>query len=226
MPEEFATVRRVTQLELENFGKLVEHAEEADGIQPLTVVEIREREMASREALKDRILDGELPSWADMYHRLIQAGWKWRIAAYVAWASTPSIGRYPETLDKLAKEVLGLTSPRAIFDWRKKYPSIDQMIADLQADDLLDARADVFRTLKLMARTPDYKNVKYTQIYLEMIGAYIPTSKLAAELKRRGITPDDLSDMSDAQLREIAGQAMDALQERDEPKEINEAKSE
>ena len=52
MPEEFATIRRVTQLELESFGKLLEHAEESDSVHPLNVAEIREREMASREALK------------------------------------------------------------------------------------------------------------------------------------------------------------------------------
>lgn len=223
MPAEFATVHRVTQLELENFGATIASAEDADSEQPLTVAEIREREITARMALKDKLDDtGDLPFWADNYHRLLQAGWKWRIAAYVAWASTPKKGRWPETLDQLAKDVLGLTSPRAIFEWRKKYSSIDQMIADLQADELLEARADVFHTLKLMAMTPDYKNAADRRVYLEMIGAYIPTSKLAAELRRRGISADDLADMSDAQLREIAGQAVDTLQGRSQGKEIEE----
>ncbi len=53
------------------------------------------------------------------------------------------------------------------------------MIADLQADELLDARADVFHALKEMARTIDYKGASDRKVYLEMIGAYVPVTKLA-----------------------------------------------
>ena len=209
MDSGFGTIHSVTQLELENFGSAFASADEAEGGDHIpTAVEIRESEMAARLALKDRMQTDDLPSWSDMYHRLLQAGWRWRVAAYAAWASTPKDGRWPRTQNELATQVLGLTSDRVIATWNKKFPTLQQVIADLSADDLMDARADVFRTLKTMAKTQDYKNVKYTQIYLEMIGAYVPTSKLAAELKRRGITTDDLADMSDEELRVLAGAAM------------------
>jgi len=209
MDSGFGTIHSVTQLELENFGSAFASADEAEGGDHIpTAVEIRESEMAARLALKDRMQTDDLPSWSDMYHRLLQAGWRWRVAAYAAWASTPKDGRWPRTQNELATQVLGLTSDRVIATWNKKFPTLQQVIADLSADDLMDARADVFHTLKTMAKTPDYKNVKYTQIYLEMIGAYVPTSKLAAELKRRGITSDDLADMSDEELRVLAGAAM------------------
>src|SRR5262245_19497032 len=105
MPEEFGTIRRVTQLELESFGKLVANAEEGEGErEALSSSEIREREMSARIALQGKLEAGELPFWADTYHRLIEAGWKWRVAAYVAWASTPKRGRWPQTQDQLAKE--------------------------------------------------------------------------------------------------------------------------
>jgi hypothetical protein len=209
---EFGTIRSVTQLELENFGQAFSDAEDVEGGERVpTPAEIRESEMVARLALKDKLEGDDLPSWSDMYHRLLQAGWRWRVAAYAAWASTPKDGRWPRTQEELATQVLGLTSDRAIATWNKKFPMLQQVIGDLSADDLMDARADVFRTLKTMAKTPDYKNVKYTQIYLEMIGAYVPTSKLAAELKRRGITTDDLADMSDDELRVIAGAAMQKI---------------
>ena len=212
MDSTFGTIRNVTQLELENFGSAFALADEAEGGDHIpTAVEIRESEMAARLALKDKMQTDDLPSWSDMYHRLLQAGWRWRVAAYAAWASTPKDGRWPRTQNELATQVLGLTSDRVIATWNKKFPTLQQVIGDLSADDLMDARADVFRTLKTMAKTPDYKNVKYTQIYLEMIGAYVPTSKLAAELKRRGITTDDLADMSDDELRVLAGAAMQKL---------------
>lgn len=209
----FGTIRHVTQLELENFGAAFTSAPEVDGGDHIpTAAEIQEREMTARLVLQSRLKDGEeLPSWADMYHRLLQAGWRWRVAAYAAWASTPKEGRWPRTQQELATQVLGLTSDRVIATWNTKFPTLQQVIGDLSADDLMDARADVFHTLKTMAKTPDYKNVKYTQIYLEMIGAYVPTSKLAAELKRRGITSDDLADMTDEELRVLAGAAMQKL---------------
>jgi hypothetical protein len=58
-----------------------------------------------------------------------------------------------------------------------------------------------------------------------MIGAYVPTSKLAAELKRRGITTDDLADMSDDELRLLAGQAMKTLNKESDAPESSDAEA-
>lgn len=212
MSETFGTIRAVTQLELENFGSVFSSADDADGGDHVpSAVEIREREMVARLALKDKLSGDDLPSWSDVYHRLLQSGWKWKLAAYAAWASTPKDGRWPKTQEELATQVLGLTSDRVISTWNKKFPTLQQIIFDLSSSELMDARADVFDALKFMAKQRDYKASADRRIYLEMIGAYVPTSKLSAELKRRGITTDDLADMSDEQLRALAGQAMETI---------------
>lgn len=215
MSDGFGTIRAVTQLELENFGSAFASAEEADGGDRIpTAVEIRESEMAARLALKEKLDGDELPSWADIYHRLLQAGWRWRLAAYAAWSSTPKTGRWPKTQDELATKVLGLTSDRVIATWNKRFPTLQQVIFDLSSNDLMDVRSDVFAALKFMAMQRDYKANADRKIYLEMIGAYVPTSKLAAELKRRGISTDDLADMTDDELRLIAGEATSTLQNK------------
>lgn len=210
---EFGTIQHVTQLELEEFGKIVADAEEGSGGKPLTMVEVMRRNEVARLALKNKLQNGEVPDWAETYHRLLNANWPWRVAAYVAWASMPKQRRIPETQEELAKGVLGLTSDRAIATWRRKYP-IEQMIADLQADELLEARADVFFALKEMAKQINYKATSDRKIYLEMIGAYIPVTKLAAELRKRGITADDLDGMSNDELLAIAHAAKETADSR------------
>lgn len=222
MSETFGTIRAVTQLELENFGSAFSSADESDGGDHVpSAVEIREREMAARLVLKERLNGDDLPSWSDVYHRLLQSGWKWKLAAYAAWASTPKEGRWPKTQEELATQVLGLSSDRVISTWNKKFPTLQQVIFDLSSSELMDARADVFSTLKFMAKQRDYKANADRRIYLEMIGAYVPTSKLAAELKRRGITSDDLADMTDEQLRALAGQAMETIKKSEAPELID-----
>jgi hypothetical protein len=210
---EFGTIQHVTQLELENFAQLVKAAEEGSGGTPLLAQEIRRRNEAARQALRDKLDDGEIPDWAETYHRLLNAGWPWRVAAYVAWASMPRQRRAPATQEELARDVLGLSSDRVISTWRKKYP-IDQMIADLQADELLEDRADVFFALKTMAKMIDYKAATDRKIYLEMIGAYIPVTKLAAELRKRGISADDLDELTNEELWAIAHAAKEVSDKR------------
>ncbi len=223
MSEPFGTIRAVTQLELENFGSAFSSADDADGGEHVpTAVEIHEREMAARLALKEKLSGDDLPSWSDVYHRLLQSGWKWKLAAYAAWASTPKDGRWPKTQEELATQVLGLSSDRVISTWNKKFPTLQQVIFDLSSHELMDARADVFDALKFMAKQRDYKANADRRIYLEMIGAYVPTSKLSAELKRRGITTDDLADMSDEDLRILAGQAKETLNKSESVTAANE----
>jgi hypothetical protein len=196
-------LRHVTQLELEQFAEQFQEREELEGGKALSAQQVRERSMAAHAALGEKLEAGqELPSWADCYHRLINAGWPWRMAAFVAWASMPKALRWPETQEKLAVEVLGLTSDRQIATWRKKNPAIDQMIADLQADELLEARADVFDALKDSASTHDYKHAPDRRMYLEMTGDVV--SRLSIS------TPEgagrSLMKMTDADLLNLSGE--------------------
>lgn len=208
---EFSRFSRLTQLALEGLGQTVVD-NEGDGLAALSAQEVRERSFAARADL-DKQEMGE--DWSEVFQRLINAGWTWRIAAYIAWASTPKVGRWPETQEKLATEVLGLTSDRQISRWRKQYPVIDQMIADLQAESLLDARADVLHALKSSASNPSYRNSSDRKLYLEMVGDYVPISKLVAELKKRGMDESDLEGMGEDELTEIVRQANAMLGEDD-----------
>ena len=62
------------------------------------------------EAARRLFEGGEVPIWYADYHSLIEQGWPWRVAAYMAWSSSPKTMRKPETLQKLATDVLGLAA--------------------------------------------------------------------------------------------------------------------
>jgi len=152
------SVRKITQLELENFAQGIEQADDADERGLLSVADVRAREMTFIKTLRDTgkiEASEEIPSWADVYQQLINANIRPRLAAYIAWATMPKKYRYPETQDKLATEILGLTSDRAIATWRKKYPEIDMMISQLQAEAMLEYRPGAFHALGTVASAED-----------------------------------------------------------------------
>ena len=68
------------------------------------------------------------PRWMELYRRLREAGWAWRVAVYIAWAAQPKKYRWPETQEELATRCLGLNSDRAIATWRKKNPKYNQAV--------------------------------------------------------------------------------------------------
>ncbi len=236
-------LRHITQLELEQFGALIQDAEDLRGGKALSAQEVRERSLAARMALNERMAaplsdppaakaasprteehgsggQESAPTWAECYHRLINAGWPWRMAAFVAWASMPKAARWPETQEKLATEVLGLTSDRQIATWRKKNPAIDQMIADLQADELLEARADVFDALKNSASTPDYKHAPDRRMYLEMTGDIISRLSIStpdgAARSLLKMTDTDLLNLSGEKAKELLARLRQEAEETDE----------
>lgn len=139
--------------------------------------------------------------WLADYLKLREMGWPWRVAAYIAWASSPKAGRWPKNLAELADKVLGLRSTRAIHTWRDKYPAINTMVAVMQAAPLLEHKRDVIEALVAMASNPDYKTFNDRKLFLEMVGLYTPKSKL--ELENKSVR--DLSELSDEELDELAG---------------------
>lgn len=150
--------------------------------------------------------------WIERYRDLLNAGWPWRVACYIAWASSPRIGRWPGTQQELASEVLGLTSDRVIATWRKKNATIDQLIAEWQALPLLEHRADVFAALAKSASDPDHRHNPDRKVYLEMTGDYTPRQQVDV---RKTDDSLDLSNLSDAELNDIARQASGALGRKD-----------
>lgn len=184
-------------------------------IQRLSADEIRLRSETARQVFEGR---GDL-KWMEEYSRLRDGGWDWRVAAYIAWASSPKIepARNPRTQDELAQQHLGLTSDRAIATWRKKNPAIDEMVALMQSGGTWEERADQFNALNEGARKSkdDYKFFPYLKMAMEMRNDYIPTAKLDAMLKKGSITKNDLADMSEEELAVTKARLQDMLKSID-----------
>jgi len=170
----------------------------------LSFEEVRARAMKARRALEDGDSweQGEVPQWFEHYLQLRKKGRPWRVAVYVLWAASPKRGRWPATQLELATEVLGLTSDRQIYAWRKKYPEIDDMITMLQAAPLMEHRADIFEALVAVATDADYKAHSDRKLALEMLGDYVPRSKMDLGV---AVGSDAVDDLSDEELRRRAG---------------------
>jgi len=152
--------------------------------------------------------------WYRDYLQLREHGWPWRVAAYIAWASSPKVKRQPETVADFATQVLGLRGPRVIYTWRQKYPSLDAVVAMMQAKPLFEHRRDVFDALVTMASSPDYKAFNDRKLFLEMTGDHVPRSKL--DVARSG-KANDLSELSDDELAEMAGELTNDGDPEEEP---------
>lgn len=122
-------------------------------------------------------------SWKDEYLSLVEGGWPWRVAAYIAWAASPRNTRTPRTQDELAQLHLGLTSDRAINTWRRKNPAIDEMVAVLQSAPLWTHRAEIYDALIRVATSAEYKGHNDRKLALELLGDHVPAAKLEAILK-------------------------------------------
>lgn len=196
-------IRLVTQMELEGFAETVVDAEDGGGA--LSAAEVQARSMASKFALD---VD-EVPAYFEQYHRLMNAGVPWRIAAFIGWASIPKDQRQPPTQDAFARETLGLTSDRRIAEWRKKYP-IDQMIADLQGEMLMQWRPGVFYAIGWGASQHDYKAAAQQRLFVELTRD-MPNPKLHVEDNR---AVADLEDLSDSELEALDGFAAKEMLKR------------
>lgn len=155
---------------------------EDDDAQPgaLSFETVRRRESLAMQMFREQALS--LP-YFETFLDLLDGNWPPRIAAFIAWASSPKLDRKPATQEELA-HILGLTSDRQFSKWRRKYPSIDGLIAKLQIEPLLKHRADVFQALAESASNPDYKHHSDRKLFAEITGDYVPSAKFEAELKR------------------------------------------
>lgn len=157
------------------------------------------------------------PRWMDLYKRLVELGWKWRVAVYIAWAAQPKKYRWPETQEELAIRCLGLTSDRAIATWRKKTEAIDQTISILQGAIIFDGLPDALNAMVEVASESDYKGHADRKLMFEMAGIYTPSSKITAEMAKKLINSnaDDLEGLSDEDLRRIENLAHTARENKE-----------
>src|SRR3989304_5580634 len=100
----------------------------------------------SREAFAAFEAHHEVCGWWDDYAHLRNEGFTWRVAAYIAWASSPTQRRWPATLKELAS-VLGLRSDKVIYKWRKLYPAIEERVILFRSEALLLYRRGVINAV-------------------------------------------------------------------------------
>lgn len=186
------------RFELQDFDEVEEDAAE----RLVSPEEARQISEAARLAFEGRGVNEDEGGWWEEYLRLREQGWPWRVAAFIGWAASPKARRWPGSVGELAREVLGLKGPRAIYTWRRKFPSIDATVAMLQAAPLFEHRRDVLNALVEMARQADYKAFNDRKLFLEMVGDYVPKSKLAVGLRAK----NDLGELSDAELDALLGE--------------------
>lgn len=146
--------------------------------------------------------EDKVPQWFEHYLKLREMAFSWRVACYIAWAASPKQMRWPETQAELAEKILGLNSPRQITEWRKKDPRIDNAITMLQAAPLWEHRSDIYGALVEVATDPDYKGHSDRKLALELLGDYVPRSRMDLG---KAADDDGAKSLSDAELRKHAG---------------------
>ncbi len=186
---------------------------ESSSMGVINIDEMRLREMAARKGLDGLVGKIGSPRWLEDYLELCKGGWPWRVAAYIAWASTPKGNREPKTQEDLARLHLGLTSDRAINTWRRKNPAVDEMVRMMQSGPLFKHRAEIYNALVAVAVKPEYKSHNDRKLALELLGDYMPTHKLLAALTARGAA----GVKTDAELDDLVKALESEVKNDDEP---------
>ena len=157
----------------------------------------------SRQARRAFLEQSEECPWLQEYLQLRLDGWDWRRAAYIAWASSPVTGRWPENQQKLATEVLGLKSDRTIRTWREKDGTIDERVARMQIEPLMMHRRDVILALIASSQVVGKNGAPDRRTYFTMTGDLRP-GKAAQESDRDGKhSPSPFAAMSDEELAQV-----------------------
>ena len=144
------------------------------------------------------MIDPQRWAWGHEYDELRQAGYSWRVAAYIAWASSPVAGRTPKTQGELATEVLGLASGNVIHRWKKKDPTIEETIFKMQSGPLMSHRRDAFDALVRSATNDDANRTGDRRLFFTMTNDLVESSK--QEIKLNNV---DVAKLTDAELEAI-----------------------
>lgn len=108
--------------------------------------------------------------WWQEYLELRLEGWDWRKAAYIAWAASPSAGRWPATQQELATAILGMRSDRSVRNWKRKYPEMDERVATLQIAPLMQHRRDAINALVESTKIVGNKGAPDRRTYFQLTG--------------------------------------------------------
>lgn len=155
----------------------------------------------------------DLPVWLELYDDLLaektadgHRRWDWRKALYIAWSCVPRSKRDPKSLGALADRLGVRTS--TIRMWRSHDPEIEQRIADLPRQVLLDHVADVYAVTVEVATTPDPRCTPERQLFYKLAGILQSQLELGGHinLDHAGemTMMHDLSKLTDEQLDQLA----------------------
>ena len=93
---------------------------------------------------------------------------------------------------------------------------IDEAVALLQAAPLFEYRGEIYKALVENAIQVDYKTHNDRKLALEMMGDYIPASKVTAEMMR-SLKGNSLDDLSDEELDNLSVELEKKLSKHDQP---------
>lgn len=100
----------------------------------------------------------------------LEARFPWRVAAYIAWASSPRKLRRPAKQSDLAS-LLGLKTDRTIRKWIEDDPAILGEIKRLQASPIVTHRRDIYEALVQGALDIE-RGHQDRKLALELLGDY------------------------------------------------------
>lgn len=156
----------------------------------------------SRQARRAFLEQSEECPWLADYLQLRLEGWDWRKAAYIAWASSPMDGRWPENQQKLALEVLGLRSDRTIRTWREKDKAIDERVARLQIEPLMQHRRDVIMALIDSSKVVGKNGAPDRRTYFTLTGD-LKQGKATDQERDGSHSPSPFEGLSDDELERV-----------------------
>lgn len=155
----------------------------------LALVEVGERRRP------EHLAELGVSGYQELYHRLIEQGWRWQKAAFMAWRASPRRHRQPATQAELA-EILGYASDAIFRRWLNKPeqgPLMKQVINQARRTVFEINLADVDhvtieRAASFEGSTADRK-------------LYYDIRERLADEAGGGETGDDFSDYSDEELQ-------------------------
>jgi len=142
----------------------------------------QENRLRGRQALDAHLATlEEQPAWRTIYddllaERLQENGvwrhrWDWRRALLIARHVAPKPLRWPKTEAEFARLIN--VSPSVIREWMRKDPEIEERIAALPKQMLMEHVADVLDALVTVAKMPSPAAFQDRKMFLELTGDYV-----------------------------------------------------
>lgn len=175
-------------------------------------------QVESRQARQAFLANAKDCPWLQDYLQLRLEGWDWRKAAYIAWKASPMAGRWPDTQQKLAAEVLGLKSDRTIRTWIEKQPEIEERVARLQVEPLFAFRRDVITALIESSRVIGKNGAPDRRTYLTLTGDLKPKNEQSL-VKHNGASP--FEGINDDELERVIRNLQAAIGSADADSEVD-----